>query len=129
MKYSIVEDVLKYLRECGSFRNNCDCLLDNNECDYLLNYIEELEQRLKHTRSILDKSTKQRDDKIETYEIAFRLQKDYIEQLEANRNEAIELLTKGITFCENDSQGNYDICNIAIGREKKAIEILERGQK
>lgn len=54
---------------------------------------------------------------------------DYINQLETNRNEAIELLSKGVTFCENDSQGNYDICNIAINREKKAIEILERGKE
>lgn len=53
---------------------------------------------------------------------------NYFEQLETNRDEVIELLSKGVAFCENDSQGNYDICNIAINREKKAIEILERGK-
>ena len=123
MKYSIVEDVLKYLRECGSFRNNCDCLLDNNECDYLLNYIEELEQRLKHTRSILDISTKQRDDKIETYEIAHRLQKDYIEQLEANRDEAIKILKDKNLKVVNVAPNVPLLCN------EELISILKRGQK
>ena len=123
MKYSIVEDVLKYLRECGSFRNNCDCLLDNNECDYLLNYIEELEQRLKHTRSILDISTKQRDDKIETYEIAHRLQKDYIEQLEANRDEAIKILKDKNLKVVNVAPNVPLLCN------EELISILERGSK
>lgn len=52
-----------------------------------------------------------------------------INQLETNRDEAIELLTKGFNFCENDSQGEIDICNIAINREKKAIEILRRGKE
>lgn len=122
MKYSIVEDVLKYLRECGSFRNNCDCLLDNNECDYLLNYIEELEQRLKHTRSILDISTKQRDDKIETYEIAHRLQKDYIEQLETNRDEAIE-------YIKNENLRIIDISKeIPALCDEELLSILERGK-
>ena len=55
--------------------------------------------------------------------------KDYINQLETNRDEAIELLTKSFNFCENDSQGEFDICNIAINREKKAIEILRRGKE
>ena len=54
---------------------------------------------------------------------------DYINQLETNRDDAIELLTKGFNFCENDSQGEIDICNIAINREKKAIEILRRGKE
>ena len=33
-------------------------------------------------------------------------------------------LQRGITFCQNDSQGMYDKCNIAINREKKILEIL-----
>jgi hypothetical protein len=40
-------------------------------------------------------------------------------------DKAIETLEKGITFCENDSQGIYDKCNIAINREKKVLEILK----
>ena len=52
-----------------------------------------------------------------------------VNQLETNRDEAIELLSKGVAFCENDSQGAYDVCNNAINREKKAIEILERDEE
>lgn len=40
-------------------------------------------------------------------------------------NKAIETLEKGITFCENDSQGIYDKCNIAINREKKVLDVLK----
>ena len=43
-------------------------------------------------------------------------------------DKAIETLEKGITFCENDSQGIYDKCNIAINREKKVLDILKGGQ-
>lgn len=51
---------------------------------------------------------------------------DYIKQLETNIDEAIELLSKGVTFCENDSQGLYDKCNIVINRENKIVEILKK---
>lgn len=40
-------------------------------------------------------------------------------------DKARETLEKGITFCENDSQGIYDKCNIAINREKKVLDILK----
>lgn len=40
-------------------------------------------------------------------------------------DKAINTLEKGITFCENDSQGVYDICNIAINREKEILNILK----
>ena len=40
---STVKDILKYIQQCDSFHDNCDCLLDNNECDYLLDYINQLE--------------------------------------------------------------------------------------
>lgn len=38
---------------------------------------------------------------------------------------AIHKLERGITFCENDSQGIYEKCNIAIHREKSVLEILK----
>lgn len=41
---------------------------------------------------------------------------------------ATETLEKGITFCENDSQGIYDKCNIAINREKEVLNILKEAQ-
>ena len=40
-------------------------------------------------------------------------------------NKAKEQLQKGITFCENDSQYAYNICVMAINREKKVLEILD----
>lgn len=46
-------------------------------------------------------------------------------QLKERMNKAIEVLEKGITFCENDSQGIYDKCNIVINREKKVLETLK----
>ena len=56
----------------------------------------------------------------------------YIKQLEQERDKYKSIveeikteLTKGITFCENDSQGHYDICNIAINREKKILEKIK----
>lgn len=40
-------------------------------------------------------------------------------------DEAIKVLEEGITFCENDGQGIYDKCNIAIHREKSVLKILK----
>lgn len=34
-------------------------------------------------------------------------------------------LEQGITFCQNDSQGLYDKCNIAINRDKRILDILK----
>ena len=47
--------------------------------------------------------------------------------LEERIIKAIDELAMGITFCENDSQGVYDVCNQAIAREKRVIAIL-RGE-
>ena len=60
-----------------------------------------------------------------------KLEKDKKDlQQELNKYKSIvemvkDELTKGITFCENDSQGHYDICNIAINREKKILEKIK----
>lgn len=58
------------------------------------------------------------EDKIKTINNLCKDQKEVIDK-------AIETLEKGITFCENDSQGIYDKCNIAINREKKVLDILK----
>ena len=64
--------------------------------------------------------------------MVIRSQAEAIELLEKENkkykeviDKAIETLEKGITFCENDSQGIYDKCNISINREKKALDILK----
>lgn len=69
---------------------------------------------------------------IKTVTIARQSIQNYIEQLEEQNkkqkeviDKAIETLEKGITFCENDSQGIYDKCNIAINREKGVLNILK----
>ena len=51
--------------------------------------------------------------------------KEQLESSEKARKEAIDELIKGITFCENDSQGVYNKCNIAINREKELLKILD----
>lgn len=38
---------------------------------------------------------------------------------------AIKKLEQEITFCQNDSQGLYDKCNIAIMREQNILDILK----
>ena len=45
--------------------------------------------------------------------------------LQERVDKAVNLLSEGVTFCENDSQGAYDKCNIAIHREKEAVLILK----
>ena len=37
----------------------------------------------------------------------------------------INKLETDIEFCKNDSQGVYDLCNIAIAREMKILNILK----
>lgn len=51
-----------------------------------------------------------------------------IQKKQAIIDTATETLEKGITFCENDSQGIYDKCNIAINREKEVLNILKKAQ-
>lgn len=51
--------------------------------------------------------------------------KEQVKKQQEVIDKAIETLEKGITFCENDSQGIYDKCNIAINREKKVLDILK----
>ena len=51
--------------------------------------------------------------------------KQQLQQKDEIINKAKEQLQKGITFCENDSQYAYNICVMAINREKKVLEILD----
>lgn len=51
-----------------------------------------------------------------------------IQKKQAIIDTATKTLEKGITFCENDSQGIYDKCNIAINREKEVLNILKKAQ-
>ena len=92
----------------------------NKEVKAIVEYLEE-------EREAIRKKHYYPDDVLNCEDLIMLM--DYINQLETDRDEAIELLSKGITFCKNDSQGAYDVCNIVINREKKAISILERGKE
>lgn len=46
-------------------------------------------------------------------------------RLEDRINKAIEFIEKNIKFCENDSQGAYEKCNIRILSDKKLLKILK----
>lgn len=63
------------------------------------------------------------------YTIKLEKYTKYLEQQLKKKDEVIETaiqeLKQGITFCENDSQGVHDKCNIAISREKRILQILE----
>lgn len=54
--------------------------------------------------------------------------KKYYEKVE-QIDKAIEYIEKNIHFCENDSQGAYDVCNIRIASDKKLLEILKGGEE
>lgn len=90
----------------------CDCnemnCLDNDVPRKILNIVKgtklEAKQLLEENQQ-LKEQLKQRDEVID---------------------KAIEKLKKGITFCENDSQGIYDKCNIAINRERHILESLQK---
>lgn len=49
---------------------------------------------------------------------------DYFYKQREVIDKAKKKLKQGITFCENDSEGAYDICNIAINREKEILNVL-----
>lgn len=51
-----------------------------------------------------------------------------IKQLEEVIKEARKKLKSYITFCENDSQGVHEICNMAIRKYKNIDEILSKGE-
>ena len=53
----------------------------------------------------------------------------YVRALLNRISKAITILEDGIKFCENDSQGVHDKCNIAIAREKKVVAILKWGRQ
>ena len=59
--------------------------------------------------------------KVPTYDELLKENKKYKEVI----NKAIKKLEQEITFCQNDSQGLYDKCNIAINRDKRILDILK----
>ena len=60
--------------------------------------------------------------------VAKDVTKDII-NLKQRINKATELLERRITFCENDSYGAYEVCNIAINNNKELLSILKGGSE
>lgn len=48
-----------------------------------------------------------------------------VEEQKEVLNKAKSKLEEGIRFCENDSQGAFDKCNIAIKREQAVLNLLK----
>ena len=48
-----------------------------------------------------------------------------VEEQKEAIDKAIKILESGITFCKNDSQGIFDICNVSIAREERVLNILK----
>lgn len=41
-------------------------------------------------------------------------------------DEVREHIEKNLSFCENDSQGAYDVCNIRMVSDRKLLQILDK---
>ena len=52
---SIVENLLKEMEKCNSKNNRCDYLLEHSEIDYLLEYIDQLQQENQKYKEVIDK--------------------------------------------------------------------------
>lgn len=116
----------------------------NDECYVYLNDYKQLQQKinqLERKKEILEATQycpydkdcgKLYDCTKEEYQKMCEANVDLmakIDQLETNRDEAIELLSKGVTFCENDSQLLHTRCLAVIEREQKVLEILKGSNK
>ena len=99
----------------------------------LLNEKEQLEQQNKELKEE-NKELKEKIILLQASEPMLELTKYYGEKDELQQenkelhnkiDEAIEELDRVITFCENDSQGVHNICNMAIRNYKNIREILK----
>lgn len=69
------------------------------------------------------------NEKIEDLERQVRTLTRQNQELKDIIEKAVHELERGITFCENDSQGAYEKCNIAIHREESILKILKENEK
>lgn len=61
----ILYDLLLKLEQCDDFHNRCDYLMEHDEITYLLEYIEQLKQKVKladHYKHLYSEVKKQKDD-------------------------------------------------------------------
>lgn len=132
-----LEDYDKYYQKGGTY--NLPIEVFNELLDEIENWKEEVEELklivgLRQKRNLISKFDKEYDaedkkknpdrDYAGIMPDAEEVYKRYYKQKEII-DKAIEYIEKNIHFCENDSQGAYDICNIRIASDKKLLEILK----
>ena len=86
-----------------------ECLMKYSKAQMIQKYIDELEESSKLSE-LWCKSQKENQK-----------YKEVIDK-------AIKKLEQEITFCQNESQGLYDKCNIAINREQRILDIFGNGR-
>lgn len=84
-------------------------MMSDAEIDFSINNVLSTEEYIKEINDLIIENEKER----------------YVRALLNRISKAITILEDGVKFCENDSQGVHDKCNIAIAREKKVIDILK----
>ena len=87
-------------------------LKENQQLKELINGIREERDYLFNKSSVENKQIQQEKD----------LYKSVIEEVR-------EYIEKNLSFCENDSQGLYEKCNIRIASDKKLLQILDKAKE
>ena len=100
--YQLQEKIERLKEDCKTEQANAEYYRKWHEQD--LEVIKGLEEALSREVQVRDENHKLLHDRID---------------------KALAILEEGVKFCENDSQGVYDKCNIAINRERKAIAALK----
>ena len=102
-----LKEQVDYLRRSIERKEETIIELEHERVPYENKYVEELKKQLEELREENSK-----------YERKNQKYKEVIDK-------AIKKLEQEITFCQNESQGLYDKCNIAINREQRILDILK----
>ena len=109
MKNKEIEELLNKIQECDSLHNNCDYLLEHDECYILIEHIKQLETEKKEA-----------NESITWWTNRFSAVERENRNLKNNRDKAIEYVE---THTENIDRGTYyedyvetyDLLNILKG--------------
>lgn len=121
-----VEDFKKkyeQLKDNPMYKNFCSILDTKSQ---VLERTAKENQELKKQISYLRRDIDRRDAKItELEDERVPYTNEYVNKVKEVLNKAKSKLEEGIRFCENDSQGAFDKCNIAIKREQAVLNLLK----
>ena len=84
---SIVENLLKEMEKCNSKNNRCDYLLEHSEIDYLLEYIDQLQQENQKYKEVIDKAYIKVINLLDYYNHYKALPKNIIDELMDIKND------------------------------------------